>query len=34
MNNKIYVQMSKIEIIVGEMATTSFDLEKDITGWK
>lgn len=34
MNNKIYDQMSKIEIIMGEMTTTSFDLEKDTTGWK
>lgn len=33
-NNKIYDQMSKIEIIMGEKATTSFDLVKDTTGWK
>lgn len=34
MNNKIYDQMSKIEIVMGERATTSFDLVKDATGWK
>ena len=33
-NNKIYDQMSKIEIFMGEKATTSFDLVKDTTGWK
>lgn len=33
-NNKIYDKMSKIEIIMGEKATTSFELAKDKTGWK
>ena len=32
--NKIYDQMSKIEIIMGERATTSFDLKKDNGAWK
>lgn len=33
-DNKIYDQMSKIEIIMGERATTSFDLVKDSGVWK
>jgi len=33
-NNKIYDQMSKIEIIMGEKATTSFDLIMDAGTWK
>lgn len=33
-NNKIFDKMSKIEIIMGEKATTSFELAKDKTGWK
>lgn len=33
-NNKIYDQMSKIEIIMGEKATTSFDLIMDAGSWK
>lgn len=33
-NNKIFDKMSKIEIIMGEKATTSFELAQDKTGWK
>lgn len=33
-NNKVFDKMSKIEIIMGEKATTSFELAKDKTGWK
>lgn len=33
-NNKIFDKMSKIEIIMGEKATTSFELAKDKTDWK
>ena len=31
---KIYDKISKIETIMGEKATTSFELFKDTTGWK
>lgn len=33
-NNKIYDQMSKIEIIMGEKATTSFELVRESRAWK
>lgn len=29
-----YYKMSKIETIMGEKATTAFDLEKEVSGWK
>lgn len=31
---RYFDKMSKIEIIMGEKATTSFELEKDVSGWK
>lgn len=33
-NLKYFDKMSKIEIIMGEKATTTFELEKDVSGWK
>ena len=32
--NKYYDKMSKLEIIMGEKATTAFELEKEESGWK
>ncbi len=33
-NLMCYDKMSKIEIIMGKRATTTFELEKDVSGWK
>lgn len=33
-NIRYFDKMSKIEIIMGEKATTTFELEKDVSGWK
>jgi len=33
-NMKYFNKMSKIEIIMGEKTTTTFELEKDVSGWK
>ena len=29
-----YYKLSKIETIMGEKATTAFELEKEVSGWK
>ena len=30
----VYYKLSKIETIMGEKATTAFELEQETTGWK
>lgn len=33
-NMSVYYRLSKIETIMGEKATTAFELEQETTGWK